>query len=96
MLKDNLKAPIKVGKYEFDSINEVLKEDYARYKVYSEGYGLATYRNKILCLDIESEKMFNSMELDFSEDEYKGLDSLYSNIYMQIDQINDMCDLEEK
>ena len=92
--KDNLKGTINVGVNKCYSINEVLRHDYDRFKGYGEGYELATYRGTVLSLDIECEKMFNSMDLDFNEEQYKGLSSLYSNIYMQVEQINQELDGE--
>jgi hypothetical protein len=94
VLKDNLKDFIKIGTDKCYSISEVLNIDYDRFKIQKEGYGLATYKGKILVLDIESEKLFDNMNIDFSENEYKELESLYSNIYNQVSQINEMLDIE--
>jgi hypothetical protein len=52
-LKDGLKDIITVGLQTYKSINEVLIANYERYKVKGEGFGFATYRGKILVLDIE-------------------------------------------
>jgi hypothetical protein len=91
MLKNNLRSTIKVGKNEFNSISEALNEDYARSKVYGQGYGLATYRGKIIVLDIASE-LHDPNDKKF--DDFYECESLWSNLYKQIDTINEELDGE--
>ena len=52
-LKDGLKEVIIVGLQDYKSISDVLLADYERYKSKGEGFNFATYRGKILVLDIE-------------------------------------------
>lgn len=90
MLKDNLKESIKVGKYEFNSISEVLNEDFARCKVFKKGYELGKYRGKLLVLDIAGE---NELKNKYYDDFYEN-ESLWSNLYKQINCINEELDGE--
>jgi hypothetical protein len=77
--KDGLRSAIVVGLQSFKSIIEVLRADYERYKTKGEGFNLATYRGKVLLLDIE----------DINEDI-----SAFEFVKRQIDQINESEDGE--
>ena len=80
ILKDGLKDCIIVGRQGFKSINEVLRADYERYKTKGEGFNLATYRGKILLLDVE----------DIDEDI-----SAFDFVKRQIEEINKIEDGEQ-
>ena len=77
--KDGLKGNIVVGLQSFKSISEVLRADYERYKIKGEGFNLATYKGKILLLDID----------DCDEDI-----SAYDFVKQQINKINGELDGE--
>ena len=91
-LKDGLKGEIVVGGVKCASISEALQEDFRRFK---DGlpYGLAEYKQHLICLDLETECENNDDEDDgeyFEIEKFEELDSLYSNVYKQISQINEM------
>ena len=91
-LKDNLTEVITVGKVKCYSINEALIEDLRRFKE-KLPYGLAKYKGKILCLDIESE--CDPDDSKFENNDFKDCESLYSNIYKQVSDINEMFETKE-
>lgn len=78
-----LKQPILLGKRMFWTIQGALESDYERFTTTKSGYGLAKYRNKLLCMDIED-----------ADVNYEGNDSLYSNVEKQIKEIDEMLDGE--
>lgn len=87
ILKDNLKDIITVGGVACYSITEALKEDLRRFKE-KLSFGLAEYKGKILCLDLESE--CDPDDSKFENNNFKDCESLYSNTYKQISNINEM------
>jgi hypothetical protein len=88
-IENGLLGAIVIGNKEFWTINEALKEDYRRFK---EGlpFGLAEYRGRLLCLDIESE--CDPDDSKFENNDFKDCESLYSNTYKQIATINELFD----
>jgi hypothetical protein len=96
ILKDNLKDFIQVGTTKCYSICEALKLDYNRFKTTGEGFGIATYRGKgmLLDIDIESRKIPKNMNVDNYIEKCVISESLYGNIYKQIEHINELLDEE--
>jgi hypothetical protein len=71
---------------------EALYEDLKRFKE-KKAYGLGTYNGKILCLDIESE--CDPDDSKFENNDFKDCESLYSNTYKQIEEINNMFNIKD-
>jgi len=92
IFKDNLTEVITVGEVTCYSICEALKEDLRRFKE-KLPYGLGNYKGKILCLDIESE--CDPDDSKFENNDFKDCESLYSNIYKQVSDINEMFETKE-
>lgn len=87
ILRDNLTEVIIVGEVKCYSICEALNENLRRFKE-KLSFGLAEYKGKILCLDLESE--CDPDDSKFENNDFKDCESLYSNTYKQIESINDM------
>jgi hypothetical protein len=91
-IENGLLGAIVMGNKEFWSINEALKEDLRRFKE-KLPYGMAEYRGRLLCLDIESE--CDPDDSKFENNDFKDCESLYSNTYKQICDINAMFDAKD-
>lgn len=87
ILKDNLTTTIIVGGVICYSITEALMEDLRRFKE-KLPYGMSKYRGKLIVLDIESE--CDPDDSKFENNDFKDCESLYSNTYKQISEINEM------
>ena len=71
--KDGLKGNITINGKEFSSIYKALLYDYQYYKAYGEGNGVATYRGKLVDLNLSKDGTY---------------ESLYSNVEKQVKVIN--------
>ena len=92
MLKDNLRGQIIVDGVECNSIMEALKVDYEQFKRGKDlNVGIADYRDNLIALDI-SNVQYNE-EGNYRLVPVEG-ESLYSNVFNQIEKINQELDGE--